>query len=133
AGESQPEVAAEGKPRVRRFARCHGGRRCGIHSRVGQASDEPVKPLRLAFIGAGGVLSHQMRHLKPVPHVSATAVADVSEGALAWAKEQFGIPNLFTDYRRMLKEAEVDAVSVCTPNGLHAEHSIAALEAGKHV
>jgi predicted dehydrogenase len=100
---------------------------------VSQSVETVERPLHLAFIGAGGVLSHQMRHLKPVPHVIPTAAADVSEGALAWAKEQFGIPNLFTDYRRMLKEADVDAVSVCTPNGVHAEHSIAALEAGKHV
>jgi predicted dehydrogenase len=90
--------------------------------------------LQLAFIGAGGVLSHQMNHLKPVPHVAAVAVADVSEGAIRWAKDTFGIPHGFTDYRRMLKEMpDVGAVSVCTPNSLHAEHSVAALEAGKHV
>ncbi len=28
---------------------------------------------------------------------------------------------------------EIDVVSVCTPNGLHAEHSIKALKAGRHV
>jgi predicted dehydrogenase len=101
---------------------------------VTETSNSKDRPLHLAFIGAGGVLSHQMRHLKPVPHVSAVAVADLSEGALAWAKETFGIQGLFTDYRRMLREVpDLDAVSVCTPNGIHAEHSIAALEAGKHV
>ena len=75
-----------------------------------------------------------MNHLKPVPFVSAVAVADVSEGALAWAHSTFGIPHTFTNYKRMLKEMpQVGAVSVCTPNGLHAEHSIAAIEAGRHV
>ena len=99
-----------------------------------QTTDQAVKPLGLAFIGAGGVLNHHMRHLKPVPHVAAVAVADVSEGALAWAKQQFGIPHGFTDYRRMLADLPgIDAVAVNTPNALHAEHSIAALEAGKHV
>ena len=92
------------------------------------------RPLQLAFIGAGGVLTHHMKNLKPVPHVQAVAVADVSEGAIAWAKEQFGIPNGFTDFKRMFREMpQIDAVCVCTPNWLHAEHSIAALEAGKHV
>ena len=100
---------------------------------MSNSPDASNRPLHLAFIGAGGVLSHQMRHLKPVPNYAAVAVADVSEGALKWAKETFGIPNTFTDYRRMLQEQEIDAVSVCTPNSLHAEHSIAALEAGKHV
>lgn len=92
------------------------------------------KPLLLAFIGAGGVLTHQTTHLKAVPDMIPYAVADVSEGALAWARTQFGIGRSFSDYRRMLAELpEIDAVSVCTPNALHAEHAVAALEAGKHV
>ncbi len=103
-------------------------------ARVTQTAGDSAKPLQLAFIGAGGVLVHQMNYLKPVPHYAAVAVADVSEVALAAAKEKFRIPSLFTDYRRMLKEMpQIEAVSVCTPNWLHAEHSIAALEAGRHV
>jgi predicted dehydrogenase len=50
------------------------------------------------------------------------------------ARQTYGITHGFTDYRRMLKELpDIDAIAVCTPNYLHAEHSIAALEAGKHV
>src|SRR3954467_4741437 len=116
------------------FTDCGATRACGIQTCVSQSADPSNKPLQLAFIGAGGVLTHQMNHLKPVPNVTAVAVADVNEEAVAWAKDTFGIPHGFTDYRRMLKEMpDVGAVSVCTPNGLHAEHSIAALEAGRHV
>ncbi|GMW00704.1 MAG: dehydrogenase [Candidatus Hydrogenedentota bacterium] len=39
----------------------------------------------------------------------------------------------YTDYREMLKKEQLDVVSVCTPNYLHAEATIAALEAGCHV
>lgn len=41
----------------------------------------------------------------------------------------------FTDYRHMLRvvQKSVDVVAVCTPNGLHCEHSIKAFEAGYHV
>jgi UDP-N-acetylglucosamine 3-dehydrogenase len=39
----------------------------------------------------------------------------------------------YTDYKQMLAEVEIDAVSVCTPNALHAPVSIAAAEAGCHV
>ena len=99
-----------------------------------QSADASNKPLQLAFIGAGGVLGHQMNYLKNVPNYAALAVADVSEDTLASAKQKYGIPHLFTDYKRMLAEMpEIEAVSVCTPNWLHAEHSIAALEAGRHV
>jgi predicted dehydrogenase len=38
-----------------------------------------------------------------------------------------------TDYKEVLADAQVDAVSVCTPNNMHAEISIAALKAGKQV
>lgn len=40
---------------------------------------------------------------------------------------------LTTDYRQIMADPKVDAVFVCTPDNLHAEHAIAALEAGKHV
>ncbi|KKK33451.1 dehydrogenase [Salinicoccus sediminis] len=39
----------------------------------------------------------------------------------------------YEDYRELLADENVDAVSVCTPNHMHAEIAIAALEAGKHV
>lgn len=39
----------------------------------------------------------------------------------------------YNDYRELLADENIDAVSVCTPNFLHAEIAIAALEAGKHV
>ncbi len=38
-----------------------------------------------------------------------------------------------TDYREIMANPKVDAVFVCTPDYLHAEHAVAALEAGKHV
>jgi len=38
-----------------------------------------------------------------------------------------------TDYREIMANPDIDAVFVCTPDYLHAEHAIAALEAGKHV
>ena len=47
--------------------------------------------------------------------------------------KQWGWGNASTDWREMLEDPEVDLVDVCTPNNLHAEMSIAALEAGKHV
>jgi predicted dehydrogenase len=44
-----------------------------------------------------------------------------------------GIPFATTDYRELVRRPEVDVVAVYSPDPLHAEHCIAALEAGKHV
>ena len=90
-------------------------------------------PFRVAFIGAGWVGDHQMKHLAKLGGVECT-VSDVGEATLARFKEAHKPRHAFSDYRQMLREVkDLDAVSVCTPNGWHAEHTIAALEAGHHV
>lgn len=47
--------------------------------------------------------------------------------------EDFDIPDIYTDYRELLARDDIDAVSVCVPNFLHKEITVAALQAGKHV
>jgi predicted dehydrogenase len=90
--------------------------------------------LKIAFIGTGGVLTHYMPPLRKVAGVEVVAAADLGEWGLSRARDEFLIPHTFTDYRQMLREVPaIQAVCVCTPNKLHAEHTIAALEAGKHV
>src|SRR3954468_14850335 len=91
------------------------------------------KPFKLGVIGAGGIAHAHINSIKTVPGVEVVCCADISEKALATMKEKYGL-RTFVDFKEMLaKEKEIDAVSVCTPNGLHAENTIAALNAGKHV
>jgi predicted dehydrogenase len=92
------------------------------------------KPFKIGFIGAGGIARHQMGLIKKIEGAEVVAAADIHEPTLARAREMYQIPSLYTDYHEMLREEnDIEAVSVCTPNGLHAENTIAALEAGKHV
>ena len=93
------------------------------------------KPFRVGFIGAGGIAHTHSENLKKVPGVEVVCAADVNEKGLASFKEKQGVARTYADYKEMLaKEAgNLDAISVCTPNGLHAPNSIAALEAGLHV
>ncbi|GAG09159.1 unnamed protein product, partial [marine sediment metagenome] len=65
--------------------------------------------------------------------VELVAGADVSEKALKSFAEQFGVKQTFTDYKKMLRLKDLDAVSVCTPNYMHKAPTVAALRAGKHV
>lgn len=67
------------------------------------------------------------------PEAQVLAVCDANEDRARRVATEFGIPHVFTDYEEMLKLEGIDAVSVCTPNYLHAPMTIAAFEAGKHV
>jgi predicted dehydrogenase len=65
--------------------------------------------------------------------VEIVACADINPDVARKAADEFDIPHVFTDYRDLLAMDEVQAVSVCTPNYLHLQPTVDALEAGKHV
>ena len=91
------------------------------------------KKLRVAFIGAGGIAGTHMGYLAEMEEVEMIAAADVVQASAEGRREEYGMAAAFVDYKKMLKEMKPDAVCVCTPNGLHAPCSIAALNAGAHV
>ena len=61
------------------------------------------------------------------------AVCDLREDRIERALSEFPGTKTFNDYDEMLKDPEIDLVSVCVPSGLHADLAIRALRAGKHV
>ncbi len=92
------------------------------------------KELRIGVIGAGGRGGLATHAHKPEEGVLLAAGADISEKTLAQFREKYG-PDTFitTDYRRLLERPDIGAVFVTTPDFLHEEHAVAALEAGKDV
>jgi predicted dehydrogenase len=100
---------------------------------VSEASSA-ARPFKVGFIGAGGIAGAHMKYLKQIGGTEIIAAADISGPNLDKVRSEYNVRRTYTDYKDMLKkETELDAISVCTPNGLHAENTIAALEAGKHV
>lgn len=67
-----------------------------------------------------------------MPDCRIAAICDLDERVLAYGREQFPGARTFTDYSEMLRQG-LDIIFVATPVPLHAEHTIAALEAGCHV
>ncbi len=51
----------------------------------------------------------------------------------AWAQQELGVQRLYEHYEEFVADRELDAVVIATPTALHAEQTIAALDAGKHV
>lgn len=80
--------------------------------------------VNIALIGCGRVAGHHLRSIRDVPGGRIVAVCDLlEERAEAYGRE-FGIPH-FTNYHRMLSEiANIDAVAIITPSGMHVEHAM---------
>ena len=92
-----------------------------------------MKKIKIAILGCG-----------MIGDIHASAILELSDICELWAicdvnpvrAEEYGKKyntRAYSDYAQMLKESEIDAISICTPSGMHADQSIAALEAGKHV
>ena len=92
-----------------------------------------MRTVKLGLIGAGGISGAHCRTLADIEGAELIAAADLVPANLERAKEQWGIKRTFTDYNEMLKMDEIEAVYVCTPTGVHAAPTVAALNAGKHV
>lgn len=92
--------------------------------------------LKVGIIGCGGIANGKhMPSLKKVKEAKMVAFCDVIEERAINAKEEFGDEDskVYTDYRELLKDSDIDVVHICTPNSSHAEISIDAMEADKHV
>ena len=89
--------------------------------------------LRAGVIGTGFIGPVHIEALKRLG-IQVVAVCDTDANAAA-AAERFGIPNAIggLQFQRLVSHPDVDVVHVASPNRLHAEHSLAALNAGKHV
>lgn len=87
--------------------------------------------LKFAVIGAGHIGKRHAEMIQRYEGTQLTAMCDRRD------KEACGVEDevpFYNDVHEMLEaNPDLDVVSVCTPNGLHAEHALAALEAGKHV
>ena len=108
--------------------------RPGTRVRALQPTVAASDTVRVGIIGAGSRGKHMMRRFLRVPGVRFAAICDIYEPRFAEARKITGEDTpVYDDYRRMLENAELDAVLVTTPLYLHSEHMTAGLERGLHV
>lgn len=94
-----------------------------------------AKKLKIGLIGSGGIAvgCHMPGYASIPEQCEMVAVCDIAKESAEAAAKKFGIPKVTTDYRDILADPEIDAVSVTTPNAFHKQPTIDALRAGKHV
>ena len=90
--------------------------------------------MKVAVIGCGTIanIAHIPSYVKN-PDAEIKYFCDILPERAQKAVAEYGCGTAITDYREVLKDPEIVAVSVCTPNNAHAEIAIAAMKAGKHV
>lgn len=89
--------------------------------------------VNIGIIGAGSISEMHLGSYNKNRDAAIVAVCDLKEERAKAKAEKYNIPNVYTDYRDLLANPDIDAISICTWNNSHAEISIAALRAGKHV
>lgn len=90
------------------------------------------RKIRVGVVGVGIGRLH-IEGYKTHPDAEIVAVADINEDRARATAEEFGIPKVYSDYEKMLSENDLDGLSVCTPNSLHAPVAIAGFQAGCNV
>src|ERR1041384_7064163 len=89
--------------------------------------------VRLGIIGPGARGSEILREAVGCANVECVGAADIYTRRLDEVKQIAPNAKTYLDYRHLLEDKDVDAVLIATPQHLHCEHFVAALDAGKHV
>jgi len=95
-----------------------------------------MKPLRVGIIGTGAIaqMAHIPNYLKN-PEVDLVAIAEPDEGIRIRVQQELTEKTghavaAYADATELLREAQLDAVSIATPNMSHIDLAVAAVESG---
>ncbi len=93
---------------------------------------EENKKVKFAIVGSGHIGKRHAEMVRRNPEAELVAMTDIKP------KEEIGLTDLdvpfFLSMDELFKSGlEIDVIAVCSPNGLHAEHTLKALEQKKHV
>lgn len=103
-----------------------------------RAADSPNKRIRVGIMGVNGRGMNHVTSYLSLPNCEIAYICDVDSRAVdkavaAVCKKQATKPKGVGDFRKILDDPEVDAISIATPNHWHAPATILACSAGKHV
>ncbi len=92
-----------------------------------------MRPMRVGIIGCGNIARVHATAYQRLPMAELAAVADTAPGRASAFAEQYGGGISYESVDRMLAEADLDAISICTPHPTHVELIEQAAAAGMHV
>src|SRR4030095_12979895 len=93
-----------------------------------------MEKIKVLVVGLGGIA--QIAHLPVISkmdNVELAGLCDVEKSKAKSVASKYGVKNYFTNFDEMLSSVEADCCVICSPNNLHKEQSIKALEKKLHV
>ena len=92
-----------------------------------------TKKLKVGIIGLGGIAALHVGGWSQSPLAEVVAGCDNNPDRFPEWENKFGVTKLTPDPSELYNDPEIDLIDICSPNNFHAEQTIAALHAGKHV
>jgi predicted dehydrogenase len=93
-----------------------------------------MKKVKVGVIGSGFQADVHCASFQIMPEAAeVVAVASPTPGSARALADRYAIARSFLDYREMLREPDIEMVTIALPNDLHARVTRDAAEAGKHV
>ncbi|CAM3896705.1 Gfo/Idh/MocA family protein [Lederbergia lenta] len=92
-----------------------------------------MSKLKIGVIGAGSISASHLQSYAHNEKVEIYAICDLNEQRAKDKAEKYGAQKVYVDYKELMNNAEIDAVSICTWNNSHADIAIEALNRGKNV
>lgn len=100
-------------------------------------SGSPNGDIRVAIVGFNGKGRTHINSFRAIPGVKVAALCDVDQAVMAREVREFELRNekvaTYTDYRKLLEDASIDAVVIATPNHWHSLMGVWGCQAGKDV
>ena len=92
------------------------------------------KKVKFAVVGLRSIgNAYVVNAIQKIPEAELVAICEVNEEIGEKRAKEYGLDKFYTDFYEMIKDGGFDCVILGTPDQVHMEHSIAALEAGYHV
>ena len=88
-------------------------------------------PIRVGLVGCGAISTQHLEAIAAVDGVALAAVTSASAERARTVGERWGVP-WSASLDELLARGDVDAVTICTPSGLHPAQALAALRSGRH-
>jgi predicted dehydrogenase len=92
-----------------------------------------MERVRVGVIGVGAFGESHVAAYSALPYVTVAAVCDARAARAQEIAVRYGVPTWYTDYRDLIHDTALNAVSITTPEDAHLVPTLAAIAAGKHV